>query len=143
MNPTKATLSGMACYADIHGLHTGEQFAVAGLLGPCLDICAIAYMQAEGGMVPPEFYEDEVASIRLIESSAKAMAAIRALSDALDSSVCEDPIAPGLSVPNYIEHVSNWAATPAPFSDAPPTVSEVIGRIFRAINLLAAQTPAA
>ncbi|CAK7288598.1 hypothetical protein [Streptomyces misionensis] len=142
MNPTAVTLTGMACYADIHGLHTGEQFAVDGPLGPRLDICAIAYMQAEGGTIPPEFYADEIASIRLIECSAKAMAAIRAISDVLDSSVCEDPIAPGVSVPNYIEHVSNWVATNPIGATKPPTTSEVIGRILRAANTLATQTPA-
>ncbi|MFD9004470.1 hypothetical protein ACFV0T_26515 [Streptomyces sp. NPDC059582] len=129
------TLTGVAFYADIHGIHTGNQFATAGPLGPCLDICAIAYMQAEGGTVPPEFYTDEDASLRLIESSPKAMAAIKAISDVLDTTVCETEVAPGYYVPDYIEHVSNWVATAPPVGPKrPPTVSEVIGRIRRAAN---------
>lgn len=135
MNHTALTLQGMAFHADTHGIHTGDQFAAPGPLGPRLDICAIAYMQAEGGTVPPEFYNDEDASIRLIESSAGAMAAIRAISDALDSNVCETEVAPGCYVPDYIDHVSNWVATASPVSPKRlPTVSEVIGRILRAAN---------
>jgi hypothetical protein len=134
MNNTQDTLHGIAFYADIHGLHTGDQFAVDGPLGPVLDICAIAYMQAEGGTVPTEFYTDEITSLAIIESSARAMAAIRAISDILDSTVCETQIEPGTYVPDYIEHVSNWAATAPVGEQHPPTVSEVIGRILRAAN---------
>ncbi|MGW2740551.1 hypothetical protein ACWC4D_40960 [Streptomyces sp. NPDC001288] len=140
MNHTQLTLHGMALYADIHGVHTGEQFAAPGNLGPRLDICAIAYMQAEGGKVPQEFYTDEVASIRLIEASSRAMAAIQAISNILDTPVCETQIEPGTYVPDYIEHVSTWAMTPGIGETAPPTTSEVIGRIRRAANTLATQT---
>ncbi|WP_371099845.1 hypothetical protein [Streptomyces sp. PU_AKi4] len=129
MATTAMNLHVMAAYANLYGIHTGDQFAAA---DDRLDICAIAYVVAEDCPVPPEFYTDEVASLRLIESSAKTMAAIRAISDALDSEPCETEIEPGTRVPDYIEHVSNWAATRAPFATAPPTTSEVIGRILRA-----------
>ncbi|MCX4571573.1 hypothetical protein OOK48_35215 [Streptomyces viridodiastaticus] len=129
MNTTAYDLHVMAAYVNLHGLHTGNQFAAA---NNRLDICAIAYVVAEDCTVPAEFYTDEVASLRLIECSAKAMAAIRAISDALDSEPCETEIAPGHSVPDYIEHVSNWAAVPGLFATAPPSTSEVIGRILRA-----------
>jgi hypothetical protein len=134
VNNTETTLHGMALHADIHGIHTGEQFAAFGTFGPLLDICAIAYMQAEGGTIPAEFYTDEVASLRLIESSAGAMAAIRALSDALDSEPCETEIAPGYTVPDYIEHVFNWTATAPIGENTPPSTAEVIGRILRAAH---------
>lgn len=121
------------------GLHTGDQFAGT-YTG--LDICAAVYISAESDF-PTEFFTDEIASIRLIEASAGAMAAIRAISDAIDSEACETEIAPGVTVPDYIDHVSNWAATRAPFSSAPPTVSEVIGCILRAADTLATHAPAA
>jgi hypothetical protein len=132
VNHTQLTLQAMAFYADIHGIHTGDQFAADGSLGPVLDICAIAYMQTEGGKVPREFYTDEVASLRLIECSAGAMQAIRAISAALDSEPCVTEVAPGVDVTDYIEHVSNWAATAPIGQTAPPSTSEVTGRILRA-----------
>jgi hypothetical protein len=113
-----------------------------------LDICAVAYIVAEGCQPPPEFFTNEVASLRLIECSSRAMAAIRAISDALDTDVCETEIEPGTRVPDYIEHVSNWAATASPVHPKrPPTVDEVIGRILRAAQAVdqrtATQTTAA
>ncbi|WP_189750815.1 hypothetical protein, partial [Streptomyces tendae] len=131
---TPYTLRKMAEVIDLNGLHRGDQFAAPGIL-PRLDISALAYVLAERltpDRYPREFFTDECASLRLIEASAGAMTAIRALSDALDSEPCETEIAPGHSVPDYIEHVSNWAATPGLFSTTPPSNSEVIGRILRA-----------
>ncbi|MFF7476603.1 hypothetical protein [Streptomyces sp. NPDC008092] len=138
MQTTANTLERAAYLISMLGLHTGDQFAAAE--SDALDVCAAVYMAAEG-ICPPEFSTDELTSITLIESSALAMAAIRAISDVLDSSVCEDQIAPGMYVPNYIEHVSNWAATAPIGEKTPPTTSEVIGRILRAANTLATQTP--
>ncbi|MFJ3699576.1 hypothetical protein ACIPW9_36545 [Streptomyces sp. NPDC090052] len=128
---TGHTLNDIAFHVYVHGLHTGTQFAQAGGRIPSLDICAIAYLAAEGN-VPTEFFTDEVASIRLIECSAGAMQAIRAISDALDTEPCTTEITPGVDIPDYIEHVSNWAATPPVGETTPPTAPEVTGRILRA-----------
>lgn len=144
MRHPKHTLTDMAAVIRIDGLHRGEQFGARGHIDR-FDICAIAYIVAE--WVGPhsyasEFFEDELGAIRLIESSAGAMAALRALSDALDSHVDEEEQAPGFFVPNYIAHVSNWVRFGLPGS-TPPSTSEVIARILRAANTLAIQTPTA
>ncbi|MGW7283892.1 DUF6197 family protein [Streptomyces sp. NPDC054847] len=135
MPSTAQILRDAASFISCYGLHTGEQFASAGLLSDRLDVCAAIYEAAER-MFPAEFYTDEDASLRLIECSAGAMAAIRAISDALDTQPCTTEVAPGLDMPDYIEHVSNWARTPAIGETAPPTTSEVIGRILRAAQNL-------
>ena len=140
MNGTDLILRETARIIDFRGLHTGSQFATntgrrSSLEAP-LDICAAVYA-ATTGHVPDVFYTDEVASLARIESSERAMAAIRAISEALDTDPCETN-----GQPDYIEHVSNWAATRAPFSSAPPTTSEVIGRILRAAQQLTNQTAA-
>ncbi|MFF8910569.1 DUF6197 family protein [Streptomyces olivaceoviridis] len=140
MQTTAQTLAETAHIISTHGLHTGEQFAATD--SDAVDICAAVYMAAEG-TCPPEFANDEVASLAIIEASAPAMAAIRAISEVLDSSVNETEIEPGTWVPDYIEHVSQWAMTPGIGQTEPPTTSEVIGRILRAANTLAIQTPAA
>lgn len=133
MHGTAQDLQAMATFISRYGLHTGDQFAAP---GPCaaMDICAVAYIVAERCGPPREFYTDELASIALIEASARAMAAIKAISEVLDSAVCETQIESGTWVPDYIEHVSNWAATPPVGATEPPTTSEVIGRILRAAN---------
>ncbi|WP_446458703.1 hypothetical protein [Streptomyces rochei] len=127
----------MSLFNDLHGtayllhhggLHTGTQFASP--QGP-LDVCAAAYAITEGNL-PDAFYEDEVTSIELIEASERAMAAIRAISHALDTAPCATD-----GGPDYIEHVSNWAATPPIGATQPPTTSEVIGRILRAADSIA------
>lgn len=140
MNSTRFVLQKMATVINTQGLHNGAQFAEHGPMDK-LDICAVAYIVAEHCPAPAEFFTDETASLRLIESSAKAMAAIKAISDALDSPVCETEMVPGFYVPDYVEHVSSWA-TPIDGS-TPPTVSEVIGCILRAANTLAVQAPTA
>jgi hypothetical protein len=129
MHSTDYTLSRAAHLLNSIGLHTGDQFAAPD--SDALDVCAAIYFAAENSF-PKEFSLDEIASIRLIESSAGAMTAIRVLSDSLDSEPCETEIAPGVTVPDYIEHVSNWAATPAIGEKTPPTTAEVIGRLLRA-----------
>ena len=136
MNSTAQTLHAIAYYIDQYGLHTGEQFADSDQMFR-FDICALAYIVGETSAWPPVFFTDEVASIELIESSEPAMAAIKVISAALDSEPCETN-----GVPDYIEHVSNWAATPPVGETTPPTVSEVIGRILRAADHANA-TPAA
>ncbi|MFG2359446.1 hypothetical protein [Streptomyces sp. NPDC048521] len=146
MRPTQNVLQDMAAVINIEGLHRGEQFGERGDIDR-LDICAHAFLVAEwhGPLrVPAEFFTDELASIRLIESSPGAIAAIRAISDALDSTVDEEELAPGFFVPNYISHVSNWVRTASPVAPKrPPTTSEVIGRILRAANTLTTQTSGA
>lgn len=127
---TRTVLRRAAWILTTRGLHTGHQFAAA--RHGALDVSAAIYLAAEGFPLPTEFYTDEVASIRIIECSAPAMQAIRALSAALDTEPCTTPVTDDHEVPDYIEHVSNWAATAAPFTDRPPTESEVIGRILRA-----------
>jgi hypothetical protein len=133
MNATGFVLQKMATVISTQGLHTGDQFAQHGPMDK-LDICAVAYTVAENRPAPAEFFTDEVAALRLIEASPRAMAAIKAISDVLDSAPCETPTADGLYEPDHIEHVSNWAATPPVGATKPPTVSEVIGRILRAAN---------
>jgi hypothetical protein len=138
MQTTAHTLERTAYILTMLGLHTGDQFAASD--SDALDICAAVYMAAEG-TCPPEFTTDEVASLAIIGASAPAMAAIRAISDALDSEACETEIEPGTRVPDYIEHVSNWAATASPIHPKrPPTVDEVIGRILRAAQALDQRT---
>lgn len=133
MRGTRGVLRKMATVINTQGLHTGEQFAHHGPMDK-LDICALAYIVAEDCPPPAEFFTDEVASIRLIECSAGAMQAIKAISAVLDNEPCTTEIAPGHEVPDYIEHVSNWAMTPPIFCDRPPSLSEVIGRILRAAD---------
>jgi hypothetical protein len=140
MNATPFVLQKMATVISTCGLHTGDQFAHHGPMDT-YDICAVAYLVAEDRPAPAAFYTDETASIALIEASDRAMAAIRAISDVLDTTVCETPDTTGQYTPDHIEHVSNWAATPPVGTTAQPTISEVIGRILRAANH--AQTSAA
>jgi hypothetical protein len=146
MRNPQHTLADLAAVINIDGLYRGEQFGIRGDIDR-LDICAHAFMVAEwrGPLsIPAEFFTDELASIALIEASAGTMAALRALSAQLDSAVDEDEIAPGFFVPNYVSHVSNWVRTAPPYEPRrPPTTSEVIGRILRAANTLATQTPIA
>jgi hypothetical protein len=133
MHPTPYVLQKMAAVISAQGLHTGNQFAAHGPMDK-LDICAVAYIVAEQCTPPAVFFTDEVASLELIEASPRAMAAIKAISEVLESAPCETQNEAGLYEADYIEHVSNWAATPAPRETQPPTESEVIGRILRAAN---------
>jgi hypothetical protein len=132
MQSTAQTLRAMATRAARDGIHTGEQFASHET--GALDISGLAFVTAEDTEVPAEFYVDEDASIRLIECSAGAMLAIKAISSVLDTEPCATEIAPGHDVPDYIEHVSIWAMTPPVFETRPPSLSEVIGRILRAAD---------
>ncbi|WP_333757996.1 DUF6197 family protein [Streptomyces sp. ISBFB 2968] len=124
-------LYGAARLIHLRGLHRGDQFAAV----QRLDVCAAVYLATEGGPVPALFFTDECASLELIEASDRAMAAIRAISAALDTEPCETN-----GQPDYIEHVSNWAATPPIGATQPPTTSEVIGCILRAADTHAEQT---
>ena len=130
----------MSLFTDLHGtayllhhdgLHTGTQFASPE--GP-LDVCAAAYAITEGTL-PDAFYNDECTSLDIIEASDRAMAVIRAISAALDTEPCETN-----GRPDYIEHVSNWAATAPIGEHFPPRTSEVIGCILRAADTHAEQT---
>jgi len=123
---TEYVLLDAAFLLDEYGLHTGPQFTDP--TTGALDVCAAIYLAAEHHL-PNEFGTDEDTSIRIIHASARTMAAIRAVSDSLDTEVCHTEIAPDVTVPDYLEHVANWAA---PIGDATPhTTSEVIGRLFR------------
>lgn len=133
MPETASILRAAAQLITDHGLHTGNQFAHPD--GP-LDMCAAIYLAAHG-TIPAEFYTDEITSLALIEASAPAMAAIRAVSDSLESAPCTTPVAPGHEVPDHLEHVANWAATTPIGRTAPPTEAEVVGRLIRVADQLA------
>lgn len=135
---THTVLHRAAGIVSVLGLHTGEQFAAAD--SDAVDVCGAIYLAAEGTF-PAEFSTDEVASIRLIECSARAMQAIRALSEVLDTQPPTTQVTDDHAVPDYIEHVCHWASTTPVFGTRPPTTSEVIGRILRAHDAL--EPPAA
>jgi hypothetical protein len=134
MRSTAHTLRLAAHLISHRGLHTGEHFADS--RSGSLDICAAVYMATEKYdlpdrlNVPDAFLTDEGHSRDLIEASAPAMDAIRAIS----ASIREYEIPDTDGRPDLIEHVSNWAATPPIGRTEPPTTSEVIGRILRAAN---------
>ncbi|MFE1767275.1 hypothetical protein ACFW81_24035 [Streptomyces angustmyceticus] len=132
MPETAAILRYTARILTERGLHTGDQFAAP---NGSLDICAAIYLAAHGKQLRV-FTFDEDLSIGFIECSAPAMAAIRAVSDHLDTAPCVTPIAPGHEVPDYIEHVSNWAATIPVFGTRQPTASEVVSRLLRTADAL-------
>ncbi|WP_331729011.1 hypothetical protein OG693_39200 (plasmid) [Streptomyces sp. NBC_01259] len=129
MPSTAGTLRRTAHLLDHFGLHTGDQFIDQTTNAP--DLAAAIFFAAEGH-IPAEFYTDENTSLEIIAASAPAVAAIRTLSDSLITPAPYTEIAPGLEIPDYIEHVSSWATTKHLFADRPPTVSEVIGALHRA-----------
>lgn len=118
------------------GLHTGDQFATTDGYG--LDVCAAIYLAAQpaGTEIPAEFYTDEDASIRLITASAAAMAAIRAVSDRLNTQPPVTEIAPGVEVNDYIEHVSHWAANRPEAVAAWHVEAATVGRLIRIADAL-------
>ncbi len=130
---TATALKNTAQFINIQGLHTGPQYAVNNPWR--LDICAAIYINANNCISPAVFYTDEAASERLIRSSPLAMEAIRAISDALDTDVCETD-----GQPDYTEHVSAWAIDTAETTAA--GISEVIGRLLRIADQLNAPTAA-
>lgn len=134
MPSTHQILLDMCSVVSLDGIHRGEQFGTRGTGStlPRLDICAIAYVAANKLSPlhwPEAFYTDEVASFDLIEACEPAMDAIRAISAVLDTEVNDTN-----GQPDYIEHVSTWAITPAIGCTQPPTAAEVVGRILRAAN---------
>jgi hypothetical protein len=135
---THFILRKMATVISAQGLHTGDQFAAHGPMDS-LDICAIAYVVAEDTPAPDVFFTNEGASRDLIESSERAMDAIRAISAAIAD--YEVPESDGR--PDVIEHVSQWTFTPPIGENAPPTLSQVIGCVLRAANHTANHTNAA
>ncbi|CAM5493484.1 MULTISPECIES: DUF6197 family protein [Streptomyces] len=125
-----------------YGLWTGEQFATN---DGRLDLCAAIY-RAVTGSTPNCFLDDEDMALLLIETNPDVWDAIRMVSAVLPTQPCTTEITPGYEVPDYVEHVSNWAATAPVFADQPPTVSEVIGLLTRAADTadnLAAALPTA
>ncbi|NJA56706.1 hypothetical protein [Streptomyces sp. NEAU-H3] len=122
-------LHGMTYLIHDNGLHLGAQFSTRHPNGTHQqhDICALAWITAEHRPAPPEFFTDEVAALAVIEASAGAMNAIRAISDALPTPPCETN-----GQPDYIEHVSNWAATPPIGRTQPPSINEVLDTLHNA-----------
>ncbi|QKV98182.1 hypothetical protein HUT19_41410 (plasmid) [Streptomyces sp. NA02950] len=120
-----------------HGLYTGDDSYV----GPdgSLDLCAALY-QGATCVLPEVFRTDTVAATEAIKSSAWAMAAIRAVYDALGPEVTM----PETDGPDeVIDRVSHWAAT-APFRQAqPPTRTQVMGRLLRTAEALDPQAATA
>ncbi|MFC8008730.1 hypothetical protein [Streptomyces cinereoruber] len=127
MTTLTADLTAMADYVTAHGLHTGEQFI--GHDTGDIDISALAYITAERCTPPHTFFDDEAASLRLIENSAPTMQLLHAISTVLDTEPCTTLNDDGIETPDYIEHVSNWAATPAIGHTAPPTRAEIADRL--------------
>jgi hypothetical protein len=125
---TRLILETMAASIRDTGLHTGEQFASA--VTGRLDIAAHGF-RAVTGKTPGCFYTDEGLALLLIETCAPLMDALKAISAALDTEPCHIDEAP-----QYVDHVANWARTPGIGEKQPPTTSEVIGRILRAIQTL-------
>jgi hypothetical protein len=128
-------LRDMAMTITLNGLARGNHFAehTTNGLHPRLDICALAYKLAENiptRALPDVLFTDEAASLALIESSEAAMTVIRAISAAITN--YEIPDTDGQ--PDYIEHVSNWTATPPIGHTQPPCDDEVIGCILRAAD---------
>lgn len=131
MHTTIQDLRATAALIDRDGLHTGDQFAAP---TGALDVCAAAYVAARGS-IPTEFYDDEIASITLIEANPRAMAAIQAISRSITNYAVPDTS----GQPDVIEHVSNWANTAPIGENTPPSTAEVIGRILRAADQLQQQ----
>jgi len=113
------------------GLHTGEQFADNNT--GRLDVCAAIYRAATGS-TPNCFLTDEDMASTLIGSNPDVGDAIRMVSAVLPTPPCTTEVVPGYEVPDYVEHVSNWAATAPVLADLPPTVSEVMGVLERAAD---------
>ncbi|MFJ1993026.1 DUF6197 family protein [Streptomyces asiaticus] len=122
---------------SFRSLWTGEQFAAPGYrfrsLEAPLDLSAAIYA-ATTGTVPDCFFTDEDMALLLIETNAPVMEAIRMVSAVLPTQPPTTEIAPGYEVPDYVEHVSNWAATAPVFADQPPTTAEVIDVLERAAD---------
>lgn len=119
--------------ADIlnyYGLHTGEQFATN---TGSLDVCAAIY-RAVTGSTPNCFLTDENDASTLIESNVDVFDAIKAVSAALPTEPSTTDVGPDRAMTDYVEHVSNWAATVPVFGDHPTTLSEVIGVLTRAAD---------
>ncbi|TXS39664.1 hypothetical protein [Streptomyces sp. t39] len=141
MPTTSRVLRTLATVIANAPLHRGDQFAQHGPMD-ALDICAWAYCIAEDTPPPAEFFTDELASIRLIECSPGAMQAIKTISAVLDTHPADEQLDHGITVPNFLEHVSNWARTAPVRETKPPSVDEVIGRILRAADYAAYQDAA-
>ncbi|RSS33782.1 hypothetical protein [Streptomyces sp. WAC08241] len=122
-----ADLTAMATYITAHGLHTGEQ--LIGHDTGDIDIAALAYITAERCTPPRAFFDDEAASLRLIENSAPTMQLLHAISAVLDTEPCTTLTDDGVEIPDYIEHISNWTATPPIGRKTPPTRDEITDRL--------------
>ncbi|MFD9443462.1 hypothetical protein [Streptomyces sp. NPDC060001] len=119
----------MATVITNDGLHTGEQFGHRGATDR-FDICAHAYLVAEGHPAPDVFFTDQAASMALLEASEAAMQALRSLS----ASITDYEVPDTDGRPDVIEHVFNWTATPGIGQTSPPSIDEIVGRLIRASN---------
>jgi hypothetical protein len=115
---------------DHFGLWTGPQFA-DNRTGR-LDICAAIY-RAVTGSTPNCFVTDENNASTLIENNPDAYDAIKVVSAVLPTEPSTTDVGP-YEMTDYVEHVSNWAATTPVFGDRPPTTAEVIGLLLRAAD---------
>lgn len=128
MESTYRVLRIMAAIVNDDGLHRdGENLAEHGVRDR-FDICALAYIVAEGVPAPAAFFTDQTAGMHLIENSTPAMDAIRAISAAINNYLVPDTD----GQPDPIEHVATWVCTPPIGYTTPPTDSEVIGCLLRA-----------
>ncbi|MBM9510035.1 hypothetical protein [Actinacidiphila acididurans] len=126
MRTTEDILTTTADTLAYTGLWTGDHFAH----GTALTVTAAIY-HAATGHVPDALHADDDAALALITANPQTMYAIQALSDCLDT---EPPTDGDTGRPDHIEHIERYAAEPALGADAPPTTSEVIGRILRAAH---------
>ena len=139
MPKTVDTLRLAAQIINLHGLHRGPHFVSGAWSGHLHDVCAAIYLASEGGPCPAEFTTDPNAARDLIEASSDAMAAIVAISDSLDT---EAPVTEVIvdgqiaEVTEHIEHLAAWTDRPGIGETAPPTDTEVIGRLLRVADQL-------
>ncbi|WP_282792955.1 hypothetical protein [Streptomyces sp. CC224B] len=152
--PTIAILlRDAAFYLSQYGLHRGNSAFVAPTThahlnhGP-LDVCAAIYLAATARPLPPVFHStdpaDEQDATEMIKADPRAMAAIHALWEGLDSRVTEadvcDEVPTADSPDEWIDRVSHWAATAPDSRTDPPTLLEVMGRLLRTADALEQRT---
>lgn len=127
MHSTGRSLRIMASIVATDGVHTGEQFAHRGATDR-YDICALAWIVAEDQPAPDVFFTDQAASMDILQASQPAMDVLRTLS----ASIRDYEVPDTDGVPDVVEHVFNWTATPGIGQSSPPSTAEIAGRLHRA-----------